>query len=98
MNAREDSVYLYRFGLLVLGEELVCEGALPIVRICSYTAYTSHIPPHTYLESSSHAEDAVVGLLLGETFERKLDGLIFLGDQVVGSAELTVSIFTHPAR
>lgn len=53
--------------------------------------------PATYLESSSHAEDAVVGLLFGETGERKLDGLILLGDQVVGSAEVIVSILTHCA-
>lgn len=38
-----------------------------------------------YLEGSADTEDAVVGILSGETLQGLLDDVVLLGDQVVKS-------------
>jgi hypothetical protein len=40
-----------------------------------------------YLESTSQAVHAVVGLLRWQALEGELDNLVLLGDQIIGSAE-----------
>lgn len=43
----------------------------------------------TYLEGPADTEDAVVGLLGGETLDGSLDGVVLLGDQVIGSVSVS---------
>lgn len=37
-----------------------------------------------YLESSAQTEDTVIGLLGSETLEGVLDGVVLLGEQIIG--------------
>lgn len=77
---------LFGLGVLRLGEKLVSERSLEESAPCSVPATLSFVSS-TNLESSSEAENTVVGLLLREALEGKENGLGLLGDQIIGSAD-----------
>ena len=53
-----------------------------------------------YLEGSSHAEDAVVGFLWGQTLQGELHGFALLRDQIVGPVRVALSavVLSFPFR
>tara|TARA_R110002060_G_scaffold74151_1_gene83257 strand:- start:380 stop:715 length:336 start_codon:yes stop_codon:yes gene_type:complete len=80
--------------VLRLGEKLVSERSLEESAPYSIPATLSCVSS-TNLESSSEAENTVIGLLLRETLEGKKNGLGFLGDQIIGSADTTYQHLFH---
>jgi hypothetical protein len=52
----------------------------------------------TYLEGPADTEDAVVGLLGGETLDGSLNGVVLLGDQVIGSVSVSHGVWKWEGR
>ena len=82
------NAYLFCLGPLVLGQKLVGYGALCC--LANHAQLLRH--RQSYLESTAQAEDTVVGFLGRQTLEGELDGVVLLGDQVIGSAEEQTSV------
>src|SRR5687768_16659762 len=92
--------HLGRLGPLLLGEQLVRDGALSQL---APTRQKIVIHRNIYLHSPSEAEDTVVGVLWRQALESLLDDIIFFGEQIIGPVEThavspSIAHFQKPSR
>lgn len=77
--------YVLGLGPLLLGQKAVGHGELPLVSHAMSNPLV--LPGSKYLEGSAETEDTVVGLLGTKTLEGGLDGVVLLGEQVIGPVQ-----------